>query len=94
MTIYVLAQFKIHDRARYERYMAAFPDVFAQFGGTLLAAEEKPPVEEGKWEGDKAVLLAFPGRVAYERWRYSEAYREISKDREAATEGSVIVLGG
>ena len=38
MTVYAIAQLRIHDRARYQRYVAAFMPILARYGGRLLAA--------------------------------------------------------
>jgi uncharacterized protein (DUF1330 family) len=42
MTVYALAQISIHDRARYDRYVDRFMEVFQKFEGRLLAADEAP----------------------------------------------------
>ncbi|MCZ7429230.1 DUF1330 domain-containing protein [Micromonospora sp. WMMA1949] len=94
MTVYALAQITIHDRARYDRYAAAFPPVLARYGGKLLAADTAPRVVEGDWPHQKAVLLSFDSREDFERWSTSAEYREISRDREAATDGVVLLLDG
>ena len=36
MTVYIIARFKIHDRAAYDRYEENFMEIFEPFGGTLL----------------------------------------------------------
>jgi uncharacterized protein (DUF1330 family) len=94
VTVYALAQISIHDRARYDRYVARFMEVFQQFEGRLLAADESPVVVEGDWPHQKAILMAFPSRAAFERWAGSPAYQEISKDRVAATTGTVLLIAG
>ncbi|MBX7247422.1 MAG: DUF1330 domain-containing protein [Caulobacteraceae bacterium] len=94
MTAYVLAQFSIHDRQRYDRYAAAFFPTLPPFGGRLLAADESPAVLEGAWGLQKAVLIAFPDAGQATAWMHSDAYRAISVDREAATEGAVLLLQG
>ncbi|GAA0422499.1 DUF1330 domain-containing protein [Streptomyces luteireticuli] len=94
MTVYAIAQLTIHDRARYERYAARFLPVLERYGGRLLAADERPAVVEGEWEREKVVLIAFPDRDAFERWAGSAAYREISRDRTASTEGVVLLVRG
>ena len=53
MTVYVIAQLKIADRAAYDRYQARFFDVFRKFNGRLLSADERPSVVEGDWNRDK-----------------------------------------
>ena len=47
MTVYVIVQLKMIDRAAYDRYQARFFGVFKQFNGRLLAADESPDVLEG-----------------------------------------------
>jgi uncharacterized protein (DUF1330 family) len=94
MTVYALAQFRIHDRARYDRYAARFPEVLARYGGRVVIAEEAPRVVEGTWNVDKIVLLAFADVDAFERFSSSDEYQKISVDRVAATEGAVVMVRG
>jgi len=81
VTVYAIAQLRIHDRARYQRYVAAFMPILARYGGRLLAADEHPEVTEGQWDRDKVVLLAFP-------------VREISADRLAAADTVALLVRG
>lgn len=94
MTVYALAQFTIHDRARYEAYAAGFAATMKGRQGKVLAAQENPEVVEGKWVGTKLVLIEFPDEAAFRDWSESADYRAISADREAATEGSVLLVRG
>lgn len=94
MAVYALAQFTIHDRARYEAYAARFAATMKGRKGRLLAAQENPEVMEGKWEGTKIVLIEFPDEASLREWSESTEYRAISVDREAATEGSVLLVKG
>jgi uncharacterized protein (DUF1330 family) len=48
----------------------------------------------GDWSGDKVIVLAFPDRATFTTWLTSPEYREISKDRIAATEGVVLLVRG
>ncbi|MFC8618559.1 DUF1330 domain-containing protein [Micromonospora purpureochromogenes] len=91
MTVYALAQISIHDRQRYDRYVAAFMPVLAKYDGRLLAADERPQVVEGTWPYDKVILMSFDSRESFERWANSPEYREISRNRVAATDGVVLV---
>ena len=59
MTVYVIVQLKMTDRAAYDRYQARFFDVFRKFNGRLLSADESPSVVEGDWNRDKLVLMSF-----------------------------------
>jgi uncharacterized protein (DUF1330 family) len=94
MTVYAVAQIAIHDRERYERYVAGFMPVLLRYGGRLLAADEHPTVREGVWPYEKIIVMAFSDRSAFERWAGSPEYREISRDRHAATTGVVLLVHG
>jgi len=94
MTVYVIAQLKMTDRAAYDRYQARFFEVFRKFSGRLLSADESPSVVEGDWNGDKLVLRSFPDEAAYHAWADSPEYLEISKDRKAGMQAIVLLAKG
>ena len=94
MTVYVLAQLELKDRAAYERYQAAFPAVFRRFQGRLLAADEAPQVLEGQWPRDKVVLMAFPDEAACRAWADSPEYQAIARDRKAGADALVLLFKG
>lgn len=94
MTVYALAQLKIHDRPTYERYMAGFMPVLLKYKGRLLAADENPRVLEGQWERDKVVLMAFDDAAAFRAWANSAEYTEIARDRTASADAIVLLLQG
>ena len=94
MSVYVIAQLKMIDRAAYDRYQARFFDVLKKFGGRLLSADEHPRVLEGTWLRDKLVLMAFPDEAAFEAWANSPDYLEIAKDREAGADAVVLLAKG
>lgn len=94
MTVYVIAQLRFTDRAAYNRYQARFMDVFRQFNGRLLAADESPRVEEGAWDGEKVVLMSFPDEASYRAWAFSPAYQDISLDRKAGAETVSLLVRG
>jgi uncharacterized protein (DUF1330 family)/SAM-dependent methyltransferase len=92
--VYTLVQLRIHDRERYQRYVRGFGAVLARHEGVLLAADEAPRVVDGKWDRDKLVLLRFESEAGYEAWAGSPEYREISVDREAATDAVAWLVHG
>jgi uncharacterized protein (DUF1330 family) len=94
MTVYVIVQLKMTDRAAYDRYQARFFDVFRKFSGRLLSADEYPLVLEGRWDRDKLVLMSFPDEAAFRAWADSPDYLEISRDRKAGAEGIVLLAQG
>jgi hypothetical protein len=56
MTVYILAQLTITDRAKYDRYQARFMEVFKPFGGTVLSVDDSVHVIEGDWPHSRFVL--------------------------------------
>jgi uncharacterized protein (DUF1330 family) len=94
MTAYVIAQISIHDRARYDRYVAGFMPILIKYGGRLLAADEAPEILQGSWERDKIIVMAFADAAGARRWMNSDEYRDISRDRVAATDGVVLLVNG
>ena len=94
MSVYVIVQLKMTDRAAYDRYQARFFDVFRKFNGRLLSTDEKPAVLEGEWDRDKLVLMSFPDEAAFRAWAESPEYLEISKDRKAGADGVVLLTKG
>jgi uncharacterized protein (DUF1330 family) len=94
MTVYVIAQLKFTDRAAYKRYQARFFDVFNQFNGRLLAADDSPQVVEGEWHRDKVVLMSFPDAQSRDAWYQSKEYQEISLDRRAGADAIVLLVEG
>ena len=94
MTVYVIAQLRFTDRAAYDRYQARFWDVFRQFDGRLLVADEQPTVLEGRWDREKVVIMSFPDEAAARRFTEAPAYREIAKDRKAGADAVVLRAKG
>jgi len=94
VTVYVIVQLKMNDRAAYDRYQARFFDVFKKFQGRLLSADERPAVLEGTWDRDKLVLMSFPDAATFRAWADSPEYIEISKDRKTGADGIVLLAKG
>lgn len=97
MPVYALAQLRIHDRERYDRYMhnfvARFAEVFGKFGGKMLAADDAPRVLEGAWwDRNKVVLMEFPDQAAFTAWATSPEYNEIAVDRNAGADAVVLLI--
>jgi uncharacterized protein (DUF1330 family) len=94
MTVYVIAQLKFKDRPRYDRYQSRFMDVFHQFDGRLLAADEHPVVLEGASDCDKVVVMSFPSETSARAFLGSPAYWEIAEDRVAGADAIVLLAHG
>jgi uncharacterized protein (DUF1330 family) len=94
VTVYAIAQLKFTDRDAYNRYQAAFMDIFQRYRGTLLAADEAPRIVEGQWDREKVVLMAFPDEPAFREWAECPDYQRISEDRRAGADTVVLLVQG
>lgn len=94
MTVYVVAQLTIHDRALHRQYEAGFMDVFRQFNGRLLAVDDQPAVIEGAWPLTRIVLAAFPDAASYYAWWNSPGYQDIVRHRHAGSEATILLVKG
>lgn len=94
MTVYAIAQLKIHDRARYKRYLERFMDVLKAHKGRLLAADDSPRVLRGDVTMDKVVVLSFENEEQFRAWGASPEYVEISKDRDASSDATILFVKG
>ena len=81
MTVYIIARFKIHDRAGYDRYEENFFEVFEPFGGTMLSVDEEPTILQGDFDFTRSVLIEFPSAEQAMAWMTSPEYQEIAKHR-------------
>ena len=94
MTVYAIAQLRFTDRDAYNRYQAAFMDVFGRYAGTLLTADEAPRVIEGASDREKVVLMSFPDEASFRKWAESADYQRISEDRRAGADSVVLLVRG
>ena len=93
MSVYALAQLRIHDAERYGRYMSRFMPVLEKYNGTLLAADETPRVLEGQWwDRNKVVLMEFADSATFRAWAASPEYTEIAEDRKAGADAVVLLV--
>ena len=92
MTVYIIARFKIHDRAGYDRYEENFMQVFEPFGGTMLSVDEEPTVLQGTFDFTRSVLIEFPTAEAAMAWMTSPEYQDIAKHRLEASIGEAIMV--
>jgi uncharacterized protein (DUF1330 family) len=92
MSVYLIAQISIHDRAEYGRYEESFPDVFARFNGELLVVSEDPLVMAGVWPCTRTVVIRFPTAEEAQRWYNSPEYQAISEHRTRASTMNAVMV--
>ena len=85
MSIFVFAQFQIHDKAGYAKYVQLATPIFMREGVKVLANDEAPvPISPGL-EVDKAVLLEFRDKAHYKHFFSQADYMEAATHRDAAS---------
>ena len=94
MSVYLVAQLNIHDRATYAKYGSAFMDIFTQYEGKLLSVEETPKVLEGEWGYVRTVLLEFPSEERAHAWYESKEYQAIAEYRRVASTANLVLIRG
>ena len=83
----VVANIRFKDKDRYDRYASAFPAVFENSGGQMLAADDSPQLESGEGSGvDKIVVMRFDDEQAARGFLGSPDYRRIAEDRDAGAD--------
>ena len=83
----VVANIRFKDKARYDRYAAAFPDVFVRSAGEMIAADEAPQLLDGNGEAvDKIVVMRFESEDAARGFLQSPEYLRIAQDRDAGAD--------
>lgn len=95
MTVYIISQITIHDRAIYDEYEAGFMEIFDQYEGTMLSVDENARRLEGEWTATRSVLMSFPSAETFRAWAGSKEYQELAKLRHAASvSNSIMVSAG
>jgi len=92
MSVYVVNNLLIHDRAAYGEYLSGFMEAFRGCGGEILAVQDSPKAYEGEWPYDRTVLLRFPDRDAITRWVGSPAYQAIIGHRQRGAKSNIVIL--
>lgn len=94
MSAYFIAQISIHDEGEYQRYLDGHDEVFAKFGGKVLAVDEDPVVLEGEWPYTRTVLIHFSDEAEARRWYDSPEYQELVRFRHRASRANIVLVEG
>jgi len=94
MSVYFMASIRIHDPLEYKKYLDRSGEIFARYGGSYLAVDERPEVLEGSWEYGRAVLIQFDTQEDFEAWYHSDDYQEILQHRCTAADCDTILIHG
>ena len=92
-TVYALVLVdSITDREGYSRYGDGFMEVFSQYQGRILAADESPTMVEGDWPVKRTVLMAFPNEEGLNAWYQSPEYQKLAQHRWQSSTARIAML--
>jgi len=94
MSCYFIAQIKIHDQEEYERYLAGYDEVFAQFRGRVIVVDDNPTILEGQWPYTRTVVIRFPDEQEARRWYDSPGYQALVQHRWRASHADIVLVQG
>lgn len=85
MSVFVFAQFQIHDKAGYAKYVELATPIFMREGVKILGNDEAPVAISPGLKVDKAVLLEFRDQAHYKHFFTQADYMAAAKHRDAAS---------
>ena len=94
MSVYLVVQIDIRDRAGYELYVEMSHPTLVDIDYKVLALDDHAEVLEGEWPATRTALIEFPDQEAFRKWWDLPAYREAAEVRLAATRCNTALIHG
>ena len=95
MSAYVIGDIKVTDPETYAKYAARVPASSGAFGCKyLVRGPGKCENVEGDWLPERFVLAEYKDVDTIKAWYYSPEYKELTKLRQSASTGTLVVAEG
>jgi uncharacterized protein (DUF1330 family) len=95
MSAYVIGDINVTDPDTFAKYAAAVPQSSGAFGGKyLVRGPDKCQTAEGVWLPRRFVLAEYKDIDTIKAWYYSDEYKGLTKLRQSASSGSLLVVPG
>jgi len=94
MPAYLVAHVDVTDPVKYDDYKRLVPASLAKYGGRFLVRGPVPEVLEGEWQPKRLVIVEFSSVEQARAWYDSPEYAPAKALRQAASEGSFVLLDG
>ena len=94
MSVYVVAQGTIENRALLDEYVQEAVPTVTQHGGRIVAFDETPEMVEGTVDHPRTVILEFPSTATFRTWYDSPEYQAVVQMRLDSAPGTLIVVNG
>ena len=95
MSAYVIGDINVTDPETFAKYASLVPASSGAFGCKyLVRGPDKCEPVEGDWNPKRFVLAEYKDVDTIKAWYYSEEYKELTKLRQSASTGSLLVANG
>ncbi len=95
MSAYVIGDINVTDPETFAKYAGLVPASSGSFGGKyLVRGPDKCEPAEGDWNPKRFVLAEYKDVDTIKAWYYSDEYKELTKLRQSASTGSLLVAEG
>lgn len=94
MAAYLIAMVSVHDKDKYQRYMALASQASEEHGGKYLVRGGDKDVTEGGFPGDRVVVVEFESREKAHELYNSATYQAGKKEREGAADFNMMIVEG
>jgi len=95
MSAYVIGDINVTDPETYAKYAGLVPASSGAFGGKyLVRGPDKCEPAEGDWHPKRFVLAEYQDVDTVKAWYYSDEYKELTKLRQSASTGNLVVAEG
>ena len=95
MSAYVIGDINVTDPETFAKYASLVPASSGAFGCKyLVRGPDKCEPVEGDWNPKRFVLAEYKDVDTIKAWYYSDEYKELTKLRQSASTGSLLVANG
>lgn len=93
MSVYMIIDSTIKDRAKYDRYIDKVSPIVEKYGGRYrVRGENIRPL--GTWQPERIIVIEFPSEDHIRRWLASPEYATISPLREEGAAAQAVIVDG
>ena len=95
MSAYVIGDINVTNQEIFAEYAGKVPASSGAYGGKyLVRGPDKCEPAEGDWNPKRFVLAEYKDMDTVKAWYYSDEYKELTKLRQSASTGTLLVAEG
>lgn len=95
MSAYVIGDINVTNQEIFAKYAGKVPASSGAYGGKyLVRGPDKCEPAEGGWNPKRFVLAEYKDVDTVKAWYYSDEYKELTKLRQSASTGTLLVAEG